>query len=153
MTPPDRFGLQGAPEIQTAPRPQWGRTRTFFGLMLAARLFSALLFLADGPERRLPGVTPPELGWAAFGVFVLQFPVLLWGFWLLLTGRGQPKRRFLVTVSFVLAVFLDLASRPVSDLTQGRLLDPLHADMAALMLAMLVWMLMRGGSASPWTEF
>ena len=132
MTPPDRFGLQGNPEIQDAPRKGFGQS-SFFGVLLGLRLLAALMFLVQGPGRSVTaGQTPPELGWAGFAVSALQVPVLLWGLWLAF-GRGKAQEP-LVVLAFGLSVLLDSASRLVSDLALGRPLDTLSVITTGIML-------------------
>ena len=131
MTPPDRFGLQGSPEIQDAPREGFGQSR-LFGVLLGLRLLAVLMFLMLGPGRSVTaGQTPPELGWAGFAVSALQVPVLLWGLWL---AFGRKAQQPLVVLAFGLSVLLDSASRLVSDLALGRPLDTLSVITTGIML-------------------
>lgn len=147
----DRFGLQGVPEVQAARRIKLGSALKVYAVMLGLRAFSALLFLPQGPGRWVAQALPSELGWAGFVVSALQLPVLLWGFWGVLSRRatGEQKQVW-ATLAFTLSVLFDIGSRTVSDIAQGRAIDGLSALLSALLLMLLGWILVKGRRATTW---
>lgn len=95
-----------------------------FGLSLAAATYNMAFLVLGGPGQRVPGVDDPypdALGAAGYAVTLLQVPVLLWGWWLLV-ARQMPAQLRSVALPMlpILALTLQELAEIVSNAVYGR---------------------------------
>ncbi|WP_288401766.1 hypothetical protein [uncultured Deinococcus sp.] len=95
-----------------------------FGLSLAAATYGMVLSLLGGPGQRVPGVDDPypdALGAAGYAITLLQVPVLLWGWWLLVARRTPAQLRLAALPMLpALALMLQELGEIVSNAVYGR---------------------------------
>ena len=95
-----------------------------FGLSLAAATYGMVLSLLGGPGQRVPGVDDPypdALGAAGYAVTLLQVPVLVWGWWLLVARQTPAQLRSVALPTLpILALILRELAEIVSNAVYGR---------------------------------
>ncbi|KQR27990.1 hypothetical protein [Deinococcus sp. Leaf326] len=95
-----------------------------FGVSLTAATYGMVLSLLGGPGQRVLGVDDPypdALGAAGYAVTLLQAPVLVWGWWLLV-ARYMPAQLRSVALPMLpmLALMLQELAEIVSNAVYGR---------------------------------
>ena len=95
-----------------------------FGLSLAAATYNMAFLVLGGPGQRVPGVddpSPDALGAAGYAVTLLQVPVLLWGWWLLVARQTPAQLRSVALPTLpILALILRELAEIVSNAVYGR---------------------------------
>lgn len=135
MTPEDRFGLQGDPEVQSARRLRFGNSLPWLAvLFLTQGSLSAFLSVISGSA---------ALGQWGFAVTLLQWPVLAWGWWAALRApRSANWRLGAAMFAYLLASFLSSGGKLIADLTFQRPADHfllITNGLILVCLAGMVW--------------
>ncbi len=144
MTQNDRFGLNGAPEVQAARRIQFGQDPWL--LLLFLRAFMLFLKLLDGPQSSVGLPHGQYLGWEGYSVLLLEIPLLLYSFWIIQPGKSTAPQRQKAAQAFTLSLALDFAARLVSDQMAGRPLDQWSLILLTAVAVGWLWMTFKRNS-------